>query len=219
MFNKAVQDWVRALAIKVMKRFDRVPITPNQVTVAGLLFTLVVAWLVGAGFVFAGGIVLGASSVTDIADGALARARNACSDYGAFFDSLLDRIGEAVIGIGIIVYYVNHGHAMEGAMLVYLSVCGALMVSYARARAEGLNIDCSVGFMARPERIVVTCAGLILFPFFGLWILSASLWVLVVTTFFTTAQRLYHVYSVTHPSEVAEADDRPRLIRRRRAAS
>ena len=217
MFNKAVQDWVRALAIKVMKRFDNVPITPNQVTVAGLLFTLVVAWLTGAGYVFAAGIVLGASSVTDIADGALARARNACSDYGAFFDSLLDRIGEAVIGIGIIVYYVNHGHAMEGAMLTYLSVCGALMVSYARARAEGLNIECNVGFMARPERIVVTCAGLILFPWFGLWILSASLWVLIVTTFFTTAQRLYHVYSVTHPDELV--DDRPRLLKRRRAAS
>ncbi len=217
MFNKAVQDWVRALAIKVMKRFDHVPITPNQVTVAGLLFTLVVAWLVGAGFVFAGGVVLAASSVTDIADGALARARNACTDYGAFFDSLLDRIGEAVIGIGIIVYYVNHGHAMEGALLTYLSVCGALMVSYARARAEGLDIECNVGFMARPERIVVTCAGMILFPLCGLWILSASLWVLIVTTFFTTAQRLYHVYTVTHPRMMV--DDRPRLLKRRRVAS
>lgn len=217
MFNKAVQDWVRALAIRVMKRFDRVPITPNQVTVAGLVFTLIVAWLVGAGYVFAGGIVLAASSVTDIADGALARARNACSDYGAFFDSLLDRIGEAVVGIGIIVYYVNHGHAMEGAMLVYLSVCGALMVSYAKARAEGLGIECNVGFMARPERIVVTCAGLILFAFCGLWILSASLWLLVVTTFFTTAQRLYHVFTATHPSEVI--DERPRLLKRRRVAS
>ncbi len=217
MFNKAVQDWVRTLAIKVMKRFDKVPITPNQVTVAGLLFTLVVAWLTGTGYVFAAGIVLAASSVTDIADGALARARNSCSDYGAFFDSLLDRIGEAVIGIGIIVYYVNHGHAMEGALLTYLSVCGALMVSYARARAEGLNIECNVGFMARPERIVVTCAGLLLFPVFGLWILSASLWVLIVTTFFTTAQRLHHVYTVTHPHLVI--DERPRLLRRRRAAS
>jgi CDP-diacylglycerol--glycerol-3-phosphate 3-phosphatidyltransferase len=217
MFNKAVQDWVRAVAIKVMKKLENTPITPNHITVLGLLFTLVVAWLAGVGFLFAAGVVLAVSSITDIADGALARARDACTDYGAFFDSLLDRIGEAVIGVGIIMYYVNHGHAMEGAMLVYLSVCGALMVSYARARAEGLGLECSVGFMARPERIVVTCAGLILFPVFGLWILSASLWLLIVTTFFTTGQRLHHVYLVTRPPQMEEP--RPRLLRRRRAAS
>ena len=118
---------------------------------------------------------------------------------GRFFDSLLDRVGEAVTGLGIIIYYANHGHGLEGAVLVYLSVCGALMVSYAKARAEGLGLECNVGFMQRPERIVMTCAGLLLFPLGGLWILSASLWVLVVTTFYTTAQRLFHVYRVTPP--------------------
>jgi CDP-diacylglycerol--glycerol-3-phosphate 3-phosphatidyltransferase len=217
MFNKAVQDWVRSLAMRVMKKLANTPITPNHITILGLLFTLAVAWLAGAGFLLAAGLVLGISSITDIADGALARARNACTDYGAFFDSLLDRIGEAVVGVGIIIYYVNHGHAMEGSLLTYLSICGALMVSYARARAEGLGLECNVGFMARPERIVVTCAGLVLFPIFGLWVLSASLWVLIVTTFFTTGQRLYHVYSVTRPAP--QEEPRPRLLRRRRAAS
>ena len=217
MFNKAVQDWVRSLAMRVMKKLANTPITPNHITILGLLFALAVAWLAGAGFLLAAGLVLGISSITDIADGALARARNACTDYGAFFDSLLDRIGEAVVGVGIIIYYVNHGHAMEGSLLTYLSICGALMVSYARARAEGLGLECNVGFMARPERIVVTCAGLVLFPVFGLWVLSASLWVLIVTTFFTTGQRLYHVYSVTRPAP--QEEPRPRLLRRRRAAS
>ncbi|MDB5057669.1 MAG: CDP-alcohol phosphatidyltransferase [Chloroflexi bacterium] len=217
MFNKSVQDWVRSQAIRLMQPLLNSPITPNSITVTGLVFTLFVALLAGAGYLFAAGVVLALTSVTDIADGALARARNECTDYGAFFDSLLDRIGEAVIGVGIIVYYVNHGHALEGSLLTYLSVCGALMVSYARARAEGLGLDCSVGFMARPERIVVMCAGFLLFPVFGLWILSASLWVLLVTTFFTTGQRLYHVYRVTHPRE--EATRKPKLLRRRRIAS
>ncbi|MDB5075240.1 MAG: CDP-alcohol phosphatidyltransferase [Chloroflexi bacterium] len=217
MFNKSVQDWVRSQAIRLMQPLLNSPITPNSITVTGLVFTLFVALLAGAGYLFAAGVVLALTSVTDIADGALARARNECTDYGAFFDSLLDRIGEAVIGVGIIVYYVNHGHALEGSLLTYLSVCGALMVSYARARAEGLGLDCSVGFMARPERIVVMCAGFLLFPVFGLWILSASLWVLLVTTFFTTGQRLYHVYRVTHPKE--EATRKPKLLRRRRIAS
>ncbi|HXT37848.1 MAG TPA: CDP-alcohol phosphatidyltransferase family protein [Chloroflexota bacterium] len=216
MFNKSVQDWVRGLAIKLMKPLLKAPITPNWITVIGLIFTLVVALLVGAGYLLAGGIVLALTSVTDIADGALARARNECTDYGAFFDSLLDRIGEAVIGVGIIIYYVNHGHAMEGSLLTYLSVCGALMVSYARARAEGLGLDCSVGFMARPERIVVTVAGLVLSAAFGLWILTASLWILLVTTFLTTAQRLLHVYTITHPS--ASEDRKPRPFRGRRIA-
>ncbi len=202
MFNKEVQDWVRAKAIQIVRPFLNAPITPNWITVVGLIFTLIVAWLVGAGYLLAGGLVLAATSITDIADGALARARDTCTDYGAFFDSLLDRIGEAVIGVGIIIYYANHGHAMEGSLLTYLSVCGALMVSYARARAEGLGLDCSVGFMARPERIVVTVAGLVFAAPFGMWVLTASLWILLVTTFLTTAQRLLHVYNVTHPADV-----------------
>jgi CDP-diacylglycerol--glycerol-3-phosphate 3-phosphatidyltransferase len=217
MFNKQVQDWVRAQAIRLMRPLINSPISPNAITVTGLVFTLLVAFLAGAGYLFAAGVVLALTSVTDIADGALARARNECTDYGAFFDSMLDRIGEALIGVGIIVYYVNHGHAMEGSLLVYLSVCGALMVSYARARAEGLGLDCSVGFMARPERIIVTCAGFLLFPVFGLWILTATLWVLLVTTFLTTAQRFLHVYRVTHPVEAVP--HRPRLLRKRRIAS
>jgi CDP-diacylglycerol--glycerol-3-phosphate 3-phosphatidyltransferase len=91
------------------------------------------------------------------------------------------------------------------------------MVSYAKARAEGLGIECNVGFMQRPERVVMTCAGMLLFPFGGIWILSASLWVLIVTTFFTTAQRLLHVYRVTNPAP--EIPRKPRVVRRRRIAS
>lgn len=217
MFNQATQDWVRATAIRLVKPFARAPISPNMITTIGLLFAVLVAILAAAGWLLAAGIVLALSSITDIADGALARARNECTEYGAFFDSLLDRIAEAVIGVGIVVYYVHHGHAMEGAVLTYLATCGALMVSYARARAEGLNIECSVGFMARPERVVVTVAGLVLSAPLGLWILTAALWVLIVTTFFTTAQRLWHVYNVTHPvdREVGPL----RLLKKRRVAS
>jgi CDP-diacylglycerol--glycerol-3-phosphate 3-phosphatidyltransferase len=207
------------MAIRLIRPLSHAPITPNGITTIGLLFTLVVAWLIGAGYPLAGGIVLALSSITDIADGALARARDTCTDFGAFYDSLLDRIGEAVIGLGLVVYYINHGHAMEGSVLAYLSVTGALMVSYARARAEGLGLECSVGFMARPERIVVTCAGLILMAPLGLWVLTASLWILIVTTFFTTGQRLWHVYRITHPDELRDRRPRPRLVRRRRAAS
>lgn len=217
MFNEQVQRWVRAQAIRLMRPLVQSPISPNAITTCGLVFALLVAWLAGAGFLLAAGIVLALSSITDIADGALARARNSCTEYGAFFDSLLDRIAEAVIGLGIIVYYVNHGHAMEGSLLAYLSVCGALMVSYARARAEGLGLECSVGFMARPERVVVTVAGLVFGSFLGLWVLTAALWILVGTTFFTTAQRLWHVYGLTHVRDVDAA--RPRLLKRRRIAS
>jgi len=217
MFGKTIQDWVRAQAIRLIQPLIHAPLSPNMITTIGLLFSGLVALLAGAGYLLAAGLVLALSSVTDIADGALARARGTCSDYGAFYDSMLDRIAEALIGLGLLVYFINHSHAMEGAVLSYLSVTGALMVSYARARAEGLGLDCSVGFMARPERIVVTCAGLILSAPLGLWILTASLWVLVLTTFFTTAQRMLHVYHVTHPE--GKEQPRPRLVRRRRVAS
>ena len=217
MFNQRVQQWVRAFAMRLVRPLIRAPISPNGVTALGLLCALVVAWLAGAGHLLAAGVVLALSSVTDIADGALARARDACTEYGAFFDSLLDRIAEAVIGLGILIYYVTHGHALEGSVLVYLGVCGALMVSYARARAEGLGLTCKVGFMARPERVVLTVVGLVLSAPLGLWVLTLVLWVLVITTFFTTSQRLWHVYRETHaPQDTAEW---PRLLKRRRIAS
>jgi CDP-diacylglycerol--glycerol-3-phosphate 3-phosphatidyltransferase len=217
MFNKAVQDTVRALAQRIVRPLLRTPVTPNTITTIGLLFAFLVACLVGDGYLLAGGLVLALSSVTDIADGALARARDMVTEYGAFYDSMLDRIGETAIGLGIIVYYINHGHAMEGSILTYLGITGALMVSYARARAEGLGLECKVGFMARPERIVVTCVGLVFAQPLGLWVLTACLWILVVTTFFTTTQRIWHVYIETHPDRRAQAPSR--LVRRRRAAS
>jgi CDP-diacylglycerol--glycerol-3-phosphate 3-phosphatidyltransferase len=223
MFNQQVQRWVRAQAIRLIQPLVRAPISPNAVTTLGLLCAALVAWLAGAGHLLAAGVVLALSSITDIADGALARARDACTDYGAFFDSLLDRIAEAVIGLGILIYYVNHGHALEGSVLVYLGVCGALMVSYARARAEGLGLTCKVGFMARPERVVLTVAGLILSAPFGLWVLTLVLWILVITTFVTTAQRFWHVYQDTHAQERTPEQEstpvRPRLLRKRRIAS
>ena len=215
VFNQSTQDWVRALAIRLIKPLTRTSVSPNLITTIGLAFCLAVAALAAGGYLRLAGLVLAISCITDVADGALARARNVASDYGAFYDSMLDRIGEAVIGAGILVYYVNQGHAMEGALLTYLSVCGALMVSYARARAEGLGMECAIGFMARPERIVVTCAGLV-FSGLGLWVLTASLWILLVTTFLTTGQRMLYIYNLTHPRP---EERRPRLVRRRRIAS
>lgn len=141
MFNQGTQDWARALALRLIRPLARSPISANQITTVGLAFCLAVALLAAGGHLRLAGLVLAISCITDVADGALARVRNEASDYGAFYDSMLDRIGEAVIGAGILVYYVNEGHAMEGSLLIYLSVCGALMVSYARARAEGLGLS------------------------------------------------------------------------------
>jgi len=215
MFNQGTQDWARALALRLIRPLARSPISANQITTVGLAFCLAVALLAAGGHLRLAGLVLAISCITDVADGALARVRNEASDYGAFYDSMLDRIGEAVIGAGILVYYVNEGHAMEGSLLIYLSVCGALMVSYARARAEGLGMECAIGFMARPERIVVTAAGLV-FSGLGLWVLTASLWILLVTTLLTTGQRILYIYNLTHPRP---EERRPRLLRKRRIAS
>jgi len=172
---------------------SRLPITPNQVTVAGTLFTFGAAVLVGFGHLVWAGIVLALSGTFDILDGALARATKRSYPYGAFLDSTFDRYSEAAIYIGLAVYFLNQGGRwMRWEVLgCMLALAGSFLVSYVRARAQSLGFKCDSGIFARPERVVATVAGLVL-PIPG--ILPAVVGLLAVLTNFTAVQRILEVW-------------------------
>ncbi|MHB8610862.1 MAG: CDP-alcohol phosphatidyltransferase family protein [Candidatus Dormibacteraceae bacterium] len=175
-----------------MSAIGRVPLTPNQVTVVGVLLTFLAAFLVAYGQLRWAGVVLIFAGTCDILDGALARSTNASYPYGAFLDSTLDRYAEGAIYVGLTAYFVTMGGPL-GRWLVLATLAalaGSFLVSYVRARAQSLGFVCDSGLFARPERVVVTVIGLI----FGGWVLYAVVFLLAFLTNLTALQRIREVW-------------------------
>lgn len=178
------------LELPVARFLGSLGLTPNILTLSGLMVAGASAFLIAIGSLWSGGIVLLAAGVFDLFDGALARETGRVSRFGALLDSTVDRVSEAVVLLGLLVLYIDRGDT-TGLILVYLALVGSLMVSYLRARAEGLGIECKVGLMTRPERVVLLGVGLIV----GSWWMPAILVVLgtiASLTAFTTIQRIIH---------------------------
>ena len=170
----------------------RLGLTPNALTVIGSLLTASVGLLIAQGWFLPAGICLWLFSATDTLDGALARATDRVTVFGAFLDSVCDRYAEAAVFFGLAWWYQVHADVL-GVSLAYLALVGSFMVSYARARAEGVGLQAAdVGWFQRPERIVVLGVGLLLAPFVPAALLAA-LAVLAVFTTFTVIQRVRHV--------------------------
>ena len=170
----------------------KIGVSPNAVTLAGLVGAAVSAYLISQGIMWAGGLVMLFAGVLDLFDGALARATAQDSPFGALLDSVIDRISEIIVLLGLLIYYASIG-SVEYSVLVYLTVAGSVMVSYLRARSEGLGIECKVGVMTRPERVAALGFGLII----GHWlplVIPIVLAIIALLTFFTTAQRLFHTW-------------------------
>ena len=169
-------------------------VTPNMVSFAGFALTICAAAILASGSLRIGGGVLWAAAMLDMVDGALARVSQLESKFGAFLDSTLDRYSESITFLGLAFYYANEGDAQAHLLLIFLTLVGSWAVSYTRARAEGLDIECNVGILQRPERLVLLIASLIL----GL--VLPALWVLAVLTNITAVQRIYEVYVRTSQS-------------------
>ena len=165
--------------------------SPNGLTIIGVLIAAIAAALIAGGMLAIGGVVLLLSGVFDTFDGAIARLTDRVTKFGALFDSVMDRFSEAVVLLGLLAFYLDIGSTL-GPFLVYMSIVGSIMVSYVRARAEGLGIECKGGLMQRPERVVSLGIGIII----GQWWEPAVLIVLgviAVLTIFTTGQRIIEV--------------------------
>jgi CDP-diacylglycerol--glycerol-3-phosphate 3-phosphatidyltransferase len=186
--------WLRESSRDILEAIARVlqatHISPNMLTVIGFVVALGVAAVLASGQLLLGGILMILAAVFDAFDGTLARVANRTSRFGAFLDSTLDRYSESVIFLGLLVYYLQADIHTE-AILVVVALVGSLMVSYTRARAEGLGLDIKSGLLTRVERVLILIVGLI-----SGWMLVA-LWLLAVLSNVTALQRIYAAWRLT----------------------
>lgn len=173
-----------AVIAPIVRVLAALGVAPTALTAAGLVGNVLGAALIVENSPITGGIVVLLASALDMLDGALARATGSASRFGAMFDSVLDRFSEAVVLFGIGWYGIKVGDP-EQALLAFAAVVGSLMVSYVRARAEGLNLQLRDGIFTRSERVVLTGAMLIV------GYVTIGLWVLAVASLFTAFQRLW----------------------------
>ena len=194
MFGEWLRSHTRWLVDPIARAISRLGISPNWMTMLGLVANVAVALLIARGYLRVGGVLTILASLFDAFDGALARLSGQTSSFGAFLDSTLDRFSEAVVYLGLLLYYAQQGRRME-VILIYGTIVGSLMVSYTRARAEGLGLQCRVGLLTRAERVCLLIIGLIA------GIMPWMLWPLAVLTNVTVVQRVVYVWRITRTIE------------------
>src|SRR3989337_4539464 len=166
---------------------------PHMVTFAGLLFSLLAAlYFIQGAFLYAG-IMIILAGICDVLDGRLSRETNKISKFGALFDSTIDRYSEVLIFLGLVTYFL-HQHSYM-VLLIILAIAGSFMVSYTRARAEGLGIECKIGIMQRPERLTFLAAGAILgsIPYTRHFMMIFFLCVIAILANVTVVQRIVYI--------------------------
>jgi len=166
----------------------RIPFSPNALTIIGFILTITAA-LILSYHLRLGGILILLGGVFDMLDGIVARTKGKSTRFGAFLDSVLDRFSDAVLFLAVTWYFAQMEN-YKGALVCLATLVGAFLVSYTRARAEGLGESCHTGIMERPERVVLLAFGAIT----G-WILPV-MWVMLVLTYITVIQRIYYVWKV-----------------------
>jgi CDP-diacylglycerol---glycerol-3-phosphate 3-phosphatidyltransferase len=171
--------------------FNRLGLTPNTMTMLGLLGNTIGAFYLARGEMLTGGLFVLLMTPIDALDGTMARLRGESSDFGAFVDSVTDRYSELIIYGGLLYHFLNLGNPL-GGLLVFAAAAGSILVSYVKARAEGLGYEAKVGLLTRVERYLVLAPSLVLNqPFIGLGIIA-------VLANITALQRIWHVRSQAH---------------------
>ena len=203
---------LRYVEVPGAKVFLALGMTPNAITVSGFSISLVAAGLVGAGFLLAGGVVFLAGSILDLMDGSVARLTGKVTRFGALLDSVMDRLGEAALFLGMTIYALradlSDGRLLFFLVVLILALVASQTVSYVRARGEGLGIFSKSGLMTRPERVVLLSLGLIL----GLRSLEILLIIIAAVSTLTLLQRLHLIQHALKeepdsPGRVDKRDD------------
>ncbi len=191
------------ISTAVRNRLIESRLTPNAISVVGLLGNLAAAALIVQGLYFLGGIAFICGSVMDTLDGRYARISGKGTLFGAFLDSTLDRIEEGVVLAAIAYRFADNGDELAAAMCVVV-VLGSLMVSYTRARAEALGVECKVGVATRPVRVVILSVGLVFAKgasISDIELLAPSIYAMAGLTAFTVFQRVWHVRNSLRATE------------------
>ena len=195
MLRKAVYPKIESILNQWAGFFQKQGITPNQLTLGGLALTFLTGWIYASGHFFLGGIFLIISCLGDMLDGPLARLTGKTSKFGAFLDSTVDRYADFFLFGGLALHFAKNDQA--GWFILTLGIIlGAYVTSYAKARAENLIQDCSVGVFERPERIIALALGSlipVLMPF--------ALIALFIGTHATALQRIFHTQKTLSGTE------------------
>ncbi len=187
-----LQDIRRNLAYRITTPIvgilSKSGITPNTLTLMNLALNIAAAYVIAAGHFLLGGILILVSGLFDLLDGALARFTKQTTKFGAVLDSTVDRISEAATLCGLVVWYLSQEGATLGIALILVVLVGSFLVSYIRARGEGLGWQCQVGLFTRAERVIVLAIGLLVNQVF------IALCVLAVFVSITVVQRLVYLW-------------------------
>ncbi|MFC6023142.1 phosphatidylinositol phosphate synthase [Plantactinospora solaniradicis] len=202
IFQVSARAGMTRVVEPIARTLLRVGVTPNAVTVTGTLGVLVGSIALGArGYLVAGALVVTFFALTDLLDGTMARMRGGSSRFGAFLDSSMDRVSDGAV-FGAVAYWLatQNDHVGVAAALICL-VSGGL-VSYVKARAEGLGMTCNVGIAERTERLLIVGVGGLLTGLGLDWALTTALWLLAAVSVFTVGQRMTHVYRQAQRAEL-----------------
>jgi len=195
-----ISDRLHHLAEPVAQVIAKTRVTPNAITLLGFALNIGIACLLATGHLFLSGFLVLFAGIFDLLDGALARVTGRSTKFGALLDSTIDRYSEAVLLFGLLVYfYFARLDATLEMILIFATIVGSMLISYIRARAEGLGLDAEVGIMRRTVRIVTLAIGLILSPIEPA--LLVALWILAIFTNFTAAHRLIYVWWKTRKGQ------------------
>ena len=181
----------------VRNRLIESRLTPNAISMTGLALNVLAAALVWEGLMFLGGVAFIVGSIMDTLDGRYSRMSGKGTPFGAFLDSTLDRAEEGIVLAAVAGYFALHGNRVAAAAVV-IAVMASLMVSYTRARAEALGVECKVGIATRPVRVVILAIGLIFAKGASLGdfeLLEPAVYVLAALSVITVGQRVWHVRS------------------------
>jgi CDP-diacylglycerol--glycerol-3-phosphate 3-phosphatidyltransferase len=185
-FTDYLRLWFKWVLDPLGKAFLRLGLTPNMVTMLGLLGNTVGAYFLAHGDLLTGGILVAVMTPVDALDGTMARLRGEASDWGAYVDSVSDRYSELIIYGGLLYHFLTVGD-VKGGMLTFGAAAGSVLVSYVKARAEGLGYEARVGLLTRAERYIVLAPSLVFnFAYIGLGILA-------VFANITAVQRIWYV--------------------------
>ncbi|MFI2711584.1 phosphatidylinositol phosphate synthase [Micromonospora sp. NPDC018662] len=172
----------------------RAGVSPNAVTVTGTVGVLVGAFGFGArGHLVAGALIVTVFALTDLLDGTMARMSGGSTRFGAFLDSSMDRVADSAV-FGAVAYWLATQHQYSGVAAALVCLAAGGLVSYVKARAEGLGMTCNVGIAERTERLLIVGVGGVLTGLGLDWALEVALWLLAAVSIFTVGQRMAHVY-------------------------
>ena len=217
MFGASIGRAAQRIIDAIVRWLASGHINPNLLTVIGVGINVGCGLLFGFGRFFSAGILLLVANLFDMLDGQVARLSGRVTRFGGFLDSSLDRLSDMVVFVGLMVFYARDtpDHSTLNVFLAGAGLMGSVMVSYASARAESLIPKCDVGFLRRPERVILFIIGaLSTHPgsdnFFANR-MPAVLWVLAVGSYWTFAHRMYHTWRELAKVEAAKTENAERL--------